>query len=128
MISFSFKSADKTGKSEVDLIEENKVWALVKRPSDKSFKQGKSSKLNEMLTQPDIVKFKKDQVCKLHKALYGLKQAPRAWNKSLVQFLSDFGPKHTNTQLKLEVFVNQELIVAIYVDDFVIASKDLLKQ
>jgi hypothetical protein len=50
MISFSFKSADKTGKSEVDLIEENKVWALVKRPSDKSFKQGKSSKLNEMLT------------------------------------------------------------------------------
>ncbi len=50
MISFSFKSADKTGKSEVDFIEENKVWAFVKRPSDKSFKQGKSSKLNEMLT------------------------------------------------------------------------------
>lgn len=39
---------------------------------------------------PGIVTFSKDEVCKLHKALYGLKQAPRAWNKSLVQFLSDF--------------------------------------
>jgi len=74
---------------------------------------------------PGIVTFSKDEVCKLHKALYGLKQAPRAWNKSLVQFLSDFGL----IQLKSDVcvFVNTELIVAIYVDDIIIASNELRK-
>jgi len=74
---------------------------------------------------PGIITYKKDQVCKLHKAFYGLKLAPRAWNKSLVQFLSDFGL----SQLKSDVcvFINQELIVEIYVDDIIIASKDLKK-
>ena len=72
---------------------------------------------------PGVDSVKNGQVCKLHKALYGLKQAPRAWNKSLVQFLSEFGL----IQLKSDVcvFVNQTLIVAIYVDDIVIASKEL---
>ena len=185
-------------KSELESIEENKVWTVVKRPNDKSVIQTRwifkikrnannepekykarlvakgycqeygidyyetfapvvkvqtlrtifalsaqqdlvvhqvdinTAFLNGDLEEeifieppPGIVKYKKDEVCKLHKALYGLKQAPRAWNKSLVQFLSDFGLM----QLKSDVcvFVNQELIVAIYVDDIIIASKDLNK-
>ncbi len=67
--------------------------------------------------------FNKENVCKLQKSLYGLKQAPRAWNKTLVKFLSEFGL----IQLKSDVcvFTNKELIVAIYVDDIIIASKNL---
>lgn len=63
-----------------------------------------------------------NQVCKLNKSLYGLKQAPRAWNTTLVKFLSEYGL----TQLKSDVcvFVNKHLILAIYVDDLVIAGKN----
>ena len=63
-----------------------------------------------------------DQVCKLKKSLYGLKQASRTWNATLIKFLNEYGLK----QLKSDVcvFVNKHLIVAIYVDDLIIASKD----
>ncbi len=62
-------------------------------------------------------------LCELQKSLYGLKQAPRAWNKTLVKFLSELGL----IQLKSDVcvFTNKELIVEIYVDDIIIASKNL---
>ena len=60
---------------------------------------------------PGCDNFNKDTVCRLRKSLYGLKQAPRAWNKKLVNFLSEFGLK----QLQSDVcaFTNNELIVAI---------------
>lgn len=67
--------------------------------------------------------FNKQKVCRLKKSLYGLKQAPRAWNIMLVKFLSEFGL----TQLSSDVcvFTNKQLIVAIYVDDIIIAGKNL---
>ncbi len=64
----------------------------------------------------------KGQVLKLNKALYGLKQASRAWNKTLVDYLKEFNL----VQLKTDscVFVNNSLVLAIYVDDIVIMSKE----
>jgi len=52
-----------------------------------------------------------------------LKQAPRAWNLTLVKFLNDYGL----TQIKSDscVFLDSNLIVAIYVDDIIIAGKNM---
>ena len=63
-------------------------------------------------------------VLKLNKALYGLKQASRSWNKTLVNFLNELGFR----QLKSDtcIFYNETLIIAIYVDDIIILSKDIV--
>jgi hypothetical protein len=62
-------------------------------------------------------------VLKLNKALYGLKQAPRSWNKMLVSYLD----KQGFTQLKTDtcIFMNKQLIIAIYVDDIVVLGKTI---
>ena len=72
---------------------------------------------------PGCNDFKTNQVCKLKKSLYGLKQAPRTWNLTLVKFLNDYGL----TQIKSDscVFLDSNLIVAIYVDDIIIAGKNM---
>ncbi len=66
-----------------------------------------------------------NQVLKLKRSLYGLKQSPRAWNATLVKFLNKFGL----TQIKSDscVFVNKYIMLAIYVDDIIILSKQLEK-
>ena len=65
------------------------------------------------------------QVLKLVKALYGLKQAPRQWNSKLVDTFREFGLNKLQTDNC--IFYNQDLLVAIYVDDMAIASRDLRK-
>jgi hypothetical protein len=65
----------------------------------------------------------KNQVCKLNRALYGLKQAPYEWNKTLVKFLCDFGLRQLKSDMC--IFVNTNLIIAVYVDDICIASKNI---
>lgn len=59
----------------------------------------------------------------LKRSLYGLKQVPRAWNTASAKFLAKFG----STQLKPDtcVFVNKNNMLAFYVDDIIVASKDL---
>lgn len=63
-------------------------------------------------------------VCKLQRSLYGLKQAPRCWNKKFKNMLRNFDLKETKADPC--VFVsnknNQLLIVAIFVDDGLIAA------
>jgi len=69
-------------------------------------------------------------VCHLIKAIYGLKQAPRAWHEEVTRVLCGslrFGPTPADPAL----FVRQEkegewTYVLTYVDDFLIASKNLL--
>lgn len=58
---------------------------------------------------------------KLNKALYGLKQAPRLWNKTLVNFLNNLKFQQLITDTC--IFVNKDLIIAIYVDDIVIIGR-----
>lgn len=64
------------------------------------------------------------KICKLRKALYGLKQSARCWNRKFVDSLKKF--KLTATSEDPCVFVshneNEILILAIYIDDGLIAS------
>ncbi|KAL4123438.1 hypothetical protein QTP88_015616 [Uroleucon formosanum] len=63
-------------------------------------------------------------VCKLQRSLCGLKEAPRCWNKKFKNMLMNFDLKETKADPC--VFVsnknNQLLIVAIFVDDGLIAA------
>ena len=64
------------------------------------------------------------KVCKLNRSHYGLKQASRCWNQRLTSVLDRLGLKSTNADPC--VFTNGNsadlLILAIYVDDGIIAS------
>ena len=62
-----------------------------------------------------------DKFWKLKKALYGLKQAPRAWYKTFADFLK----KDLNLNCSLAdpcVFYSDKVIMAVYVDDIIIAA------
>lgn len=62
------------------------------------------------------------RVCRLNKALYGLKQAPRIWYKTLSSFLQTAGLKPLDADMS--VFQGKGMIVAVYVDDILIAGPD----
>lgn len=66
------------------------------------------------------------RVCKLIKSLYGLKQASRCWNRKFTSFIRKFDFKTSESDPC--VFVrngkNGTMILAIYVDDGIIASED----
>ena len=74
----------------------------------------------------DIMNTKIDaerNVCRLNKSLYGLKQAGKCWSDEYsLFFVNDLGL----TQSKMEpgIFFNDDMILAIYVDDIVIGSAD----
>lgn len=57
---------------------------------------------------------------KLRKALYGLKQSLQVWYNTLATFLAslDFKPLDANSS----VFCRDSTIIAIYIDDFLIAG------
>lgn len=57
-------------------------------------------------------------VCRLNKAIYGLRQAGRQWNKKLDAFLLQIGYKRSSSDPC--VYIKRNLIIAIYVDDFLI--------
>nr|GEZ02200.1 retrovirus-related Pol polyprotein from transposon TNT 1-94 [Tanacetum cinerariifolium] len=64
-------------------------------------------------------------VFKLKKALYGLKQAPRAWYDELSMFLlqNHFFKGTTNPTLFIRRFVDDILVVQVYVDDIIFGSR-----
>jgi hypothetical protein len=58
--------------------------------------------------------------CKMNKALYGLKQSPRVWYNILSTFLEEQGFYAVNADAS--VFCREGTIIAIYVDDLLIAG------
>ena len=62
------------------------------------------------------------KVCKLKKALYGLKQSPRVWYNTLAAFLKELGFEPIAADYS--VFGNGTTIIAIYVDDILLAGPD----
>ena len=64
-----------------------------------------------------------DSVCLLDKALYGLKQSPRIWYETLTEFLKSLGFEAINADLS--VFTRYGMIIAIYVDDLLIAGRSV---
>lgn len=82
------------------------------------------------LEQPEGFSDGTNRVCKLNRAIYGLKQAGRQWNKKLDDALLSF--KLRKCQMDPCIYCSQDLrlIIAIYVDDFLIFysdEEDLLK-
>lgn len=77
----------------------------------------------EMFEQPS----EEDKVCKLKKPIYGLKQAGREWYRTLDKYLKKIGL--TNSQINPCVYLDNtrrtDLIIIIYVDDLILASRDL---
>jgi hypothetical protein len=61
-------------------------------------------------------------VCKLKKALYGLKQSPRVWYNTPSTYLKELGFEPLSADLS--VFTNGPTIIAIYVDDILLAGPD----
>jgi transposase InsO family protein len=79
------------------------------------------------MTQPEgfVAKgMKKELVCKLMRSLYGLKQASRVWNLQLHEYLVKIGFERSSADTCLYVNHQIGVIIAIWVDDLVIAGKD----
>ncbi|PNF15497.1 hypothetical protein B7P43_G17001 [Cryptotermes secundus] len=68
-----------------------------------------------------------DKVCRLNKTLYGLKQAPMEWNKEFNNYVQGLGFKQSEYDKCLYVRNKdgKPIYILLYVDDFIIASKDL---
>jgi len=68
-----------------------------------------------------------EKVCKLLKPLYGLKQSGREWYKKLDSYITEIGGKRTTADPCVYVFGknNERVIVIVYVDDLILASKEL---
>ena len=85
------------------------------------------------MKQPEGFADKKhpNMVCKLRKGLYGLKQSARCWNKVIDEYLKESGFKQNDADACIYVkrFKKGDkevvLLVAVYVDDLLIASNDL---
>ena len=75
------------------------------------------------MEQPEgyVQQGKEKLVCKLKKSLYGLKQSSRCWNKVSTEFMMSIG-YHQSTADPC-IYVRDTCIVAVYVDDLIIATK-----
>ena len=68
---------------------------------------------------------KEKLVCKLKKSIYGLKQSPRCWNKAFKEYMESIGFKQSNADpcIFIKTEESEKIIVAVYVDDLIIATK-----
>lgn len=68
----------------------------------------------------------KEKVCLLKRAIYGLKQSSRVWNKKVENVLEKLGFKKSNYEacIYFKVLDKSIIIIALYVDDFLIFSND----
>ena len=68
---------------------------------------------------------KEEFVCRLNKSIYGLKQSPRCWNETLHCHLKQM--KFVQTSGDPCIYVSQDgnAIVGVYVDDLLIAGKNV---
>lgn len=75
------------------------------------------------LEQPEDFDVKSGRVCKQNRAIYGLKQSSRQWNLKLNSKLKKFNLAKSMMDPCIYYNVNCTLIVAIYVDEFLIFYK-----
>lgn len=80
------------------------------------------------MCQPEgfITKGNENKVCLLTKAIYGLKQSSRAWYQKVNEVLVKLGFKKSNYEscIFIKRKNNSLVIVALYVDDFIVLSND----
>lgn len=81
------------------------------------------------MEQPEAFQTKgqEDKVCLLKRPLYGLKQAGRCWYKILDSYLKDINMANNDVNLCVYVSTSgsNKIIIIVYVDDLLIASKDI---
>ena len=78
------------------------------------------------MRQPEgfVAKGREHLVCKLKRSIYGLKQSPRCWNSALDSRLKTMGFAQTTSDPCLYVSTEGEMfVIAVYVDDIVLAGK-----
>lgn len=78
------------------------------------------------MKQPEcfVAKGQEHLVCRLKRSIYGLKQSPRCWNSALHSQLKKMGFVQTASDPCLYISSEGEmLIVAVYVDDILVAGK-----
>lgn len=70
-----------------------------------------------------------DKVCLLRRPLYGLKQAGREWYKRLNDYLLKIGARNDASNPCVYVYgaSGNLVILLLYVDDLMVASKDINK-
>lgn len=76
------------------------------------------------MTQPEGFDDESGRVWWLKKSLYGLKQAPKVWNGKLSSFMKQLGFKTSEEDECTFIKQNTLTIIAIYVDDGVIFTKE----
>jgi hypothetical protein len=64
-------------------------------------------------------------VCQLLKSIYGLKQSPRNWNQYIHDWLVKHGFHQSANDPGIYIHVESGALLALYVDDLVIAAKDI---
>lgn len=77
-----------------------------------------------LMEHPTGISNPNNKVCKLLKSLYGLRQAPRNWNKKFNFFLEKFNLKRSKIDQCLYYTEDMSLLLVIYVDDGIVASRD----
>lgn len=76
-----------------------------------------------------VKKGQEGKVCLLKKSLYGLKQSPRQWNKCFDTFIIGIGFRRSDFDSCVyvrDVGTHSATYLLIYVDDMLIASKEML--
>ena len=83
----------------------------------------------DIYVRPPAPYYKPGKVWKLNKALYGLKQAPLCWSNKLKDVLNQMGFFSTKADPCIYTRKDADSLsyVLIYVDDMLVASKDLEK-
>src|SRR5438045_2092145 len=79
----------------------------------------------EQMAVIKVVEDEEDRVCVLDKGLYGLKQSARVWNRKIGRMLRSKGYLQTHSDHCVYVHPVTKVIVAIWVDDLIIAGKDM---
>ena len=93
-----------------------------------AFLNGVLDDVTVYMQQPEGFVSDPDLVCHLTKAIYGLKQAPRQWHKEVKKVLCalGFAPSFADPGLFVRTEADGSLTyVLTYVDDFLVATKDL---
>ena len=86
------------------------------------------------MAQPDafVQEEHPNKVCKLNRSIYGLKQSARCWNLEIDSYLKSFGyvqsnadsSIYTKSQRRNKENKTSMMIIALYVDDIMLATND----
>lgn len=76
------------------------------------------------MKQPEGFVKKPELVCKLKRSLYGLKESPRCWNVALDEHFKEIGfVQHQEDPCLYTATGGETVMIAVYVDDILIATK-----